>query len=225
MNTKNNQRARSTDESIVRTVYGIMVTEKKPASKITVREVCEKAQINRSTFYAHFLDVYDVVEKVERNMAERLTKTFLQKLEEGAGLDVCYASLFDFVREYKEFYRLYFSAASQSGLIGVAWDLLRERTGALSWEQFGYESKDELIYHGEFFIYGMSAMLRCWIERDCKETPEELLAILKRQYAPRLSLFQWDKQEPAPPQESPSGPRIRVFIGSSKKKEQQHGSG
>ena len=189
MNTKNNQRARSTVESIVRTVYGIMVTEKKPVNRITVREVCEKAQINRSTFYAHFLDVFDVVEKVEQQMAEQLTKQFLQKLEEGAGLDVCFISLFAFVREYRQFYQLYFAASGKSGVIGVAWDLLQERTGSLSWEQLGYASKEELIYHGTFFVYGMSAMLRCWIERDCAETPEELLAILARQYNPQLSLF------------------------------------
>ena len=48
--------------------------------------------------------------------------------------------------------------------------------------QFGYENEEALKYHGEFFISGLSAMLRRWIERDCPETSREILDILKRQY-------------------------------------------
>ena len=53
MNTKNNQLSRSTDEKIMRTVYRKIIEDHKSVSRITVREVCEEAKINRSTFYAH----------------------------------------------------------------------------------------------------------------------------------------------------------------------------
>ena len=35
---------------------------KKALEKITVRELCEKAEINKSTFYTHFRDIYDLSE-------------------------------------------------------------------------------------------------------------------------------------------------------------------
>ena len=35
----------------------------KNIQQITVRAICEMADINRSTFYAHYLDVYDLLEK------------------------------------------------------------------------------------------------------------------------------------------------------------------
>ncbi len=192
MNTKNNQRARNTDETIIRVVYGIMVDENKPVSGITVREVCERAGINRSTFYAHYLDMYDVVERVERTMSEGLTKSFLRKLEDGQSLGACFEALFEFVREYRQFYRLYFQTTGRSGVIGIAWELLQDRTQAISYESFGYRSEEEMRYHGEFFIYGLSAMLRHWIERDCRESPQEMLDILTRQYNPKMNLFSWD---------------------------------
>ena len=195
MNTKNNQRARNTDETIVRAVFGIMVDENKPVNRITVREVCERSEINRSTFYAHYLDVYDVVEQVEHTMAEGLTKSFLRKLEEGQDLGSCFEALFGFVREHRQFYRLYFQTSGRSGVIGIAWELLRDRMQALSYESFGYRSEEEMKYHGEFFIYGLSAMLRRWIDRDCRETPGELLDMLARQYDPDMSLFAWDRTD------------------------------
>lgn len=189
MNTKNNQRSRNTDEVIIRTTFGIMVEKNKPVSKITVREICDKAQINRSTFYAHYLDVYDVVDKVERTMSEELTKSFIQELDEGKDMASCFEALFAFVRKHKAFYRLYFNTTGRSKAIGIAWDLLHNRTDALSYKELGYLSEEELKYHGEFFITGMSAMLHRWVERECPETPRELFDILKRHYTPQAHMF------------------------------------
>ncbi len=38
---------------------------KKPLTKITVTELCQTAQINRATFYKHYLDIPDLLEKTE----------------------------------------------------------------------------------------------------------------------------------------------------------------
>ena len=38
---------------------------RKPLEKITVRELCTQAQINRSTFYDHYRDVYDLADRLE----------------------------------------------------------------------------------------------------------------------------------------------------------------
>ena len=69
MNTKNNKRSQNTDEAIIRAAFEAMLLGGKQISKITVREICEKAGINRSTFYAHYTDVYDLFERVELKCA------------------------------------------------------------------------------------------------------------------------------------------------------------
>ena len=48
----------------------------KPVSKITVTELCEKAQINRATFYKHYLDVADLLEKIEENLFDQIRESF-----------------------------------------------------------------------------------------------------------------------------------------------------
>jgi len=189
MNTKNNQRSRNTDERIVRATFELSAKENRPLNRITVREICEVAQINRSTFYAHYMDVYDVVEKAERTMAEELTKSFTKELSKGKKLDTCFVSLFSFVKENKEFYKLYLSSSSRSGTIGIAWDMLHEWTESISYHQFGYKNEEEMKYHGEFFINGLSAMLRRWVELDCPESPQQMYEYLKRQHTPRINMF------------------------------------
>ena len=42
--------------------------KEKPVQSITVRELCERTGINRSTFYNHYQDVYDLLEQIENEM-------------------------------------------------------------------------------------------------------------------------------------------------------------
>jgi AcrR family transcriptional regulator len=39
--------------------------KEKPISKISVKEICDDADINRATFYAHYMDQYDLLQKIE----------------------------------------------------------------------------------------------------------------------------------------------------------------
>ena len=193
MNTKNNQRSRETSERIVRAVYRAITEEGKPLSRITVREICEEAEINRSTFYAHYQDVYDVVEKVEQTMSEQLTRTVLDTLDRAASINDLFMRLFEFVSEYRAFYSVYLGQMHRAGVIGMAWELLQDRTAQLRYDQLGYRSEAELEYAGIFFVNGLTALLRHWLETGCRETPEELVEILIRQYTPDRSLFEWHR--------------------------------
>ena len=38
--------------------------QEKPINKITVKELCERADVNRSTFYAYYTDIYDLDRKI-----------------------------------------------------------------------------------------------------------------------------------------------------------------
>ena len=46
---------------------------KKPLSRITIKEICDDADINRSTYYAHFTDPYDQLKKLEVDIMTDMT--------------------------------------------------------------------------------------------------------------------------------------------------------
>ena len=46
--------------------------ETKDIKKITVSEICEKADINRATFYRYYLDVYDLLDKIQEEFVNEL---------------------------------------------------------------------------------------------------------------------------------------------------------
>lgn len=46
----------------------IELRSNKPLERITVKELCELAQINKSTFYSHYVDIYDLSEQIENDI-------------------------------------------------------------------------------------------------------------------------------------------------------------
>ena len=193
MNVKNNRLNRETDEKIIRAVYAMMTQEHRPIGKITVREICERTGIHRSTFYAHYRDVFDLVEKVEKSMSRQLTETFFRKLDEKAPARDCFAEIFSFIREHRDFYLYYLTESRQYGVLQLAWETVRDRAAAVNAgpEKFGAQTVEEMEYHGAFFLVGMTAVVRMWLQKGCPEEPEALYDLIRRQGAVQEAMTGW----------------------------------
>lgn len=63
-------RMEKTKRSIINSF--IEMRSKKDIEKITVKELCEKAQINKSTFYSHYHDIYDLSEQLETEVVNSI---------------------------------------------------------------------------------------------------------------------------------------------------------
>lgn len=50
----------------------IEIRSKKALEKITVKELCERAKINKSTFYSHYHDIYDLSEQLETEVVNSI---------------------------------------------------------------------------------------------------------------------------------------------------------
>ncbi len=46
----------------------------KPIQNITIKELCERAGINRGTFYSHYTDIYDLRDNIEDEMTREFQK-------------------------------------------------------------------------------------------------------------------------------------------------------
>lgn len=84
MNTKNNQRTRLS-KILLKNALMDLLSENGSVTKISVRELCERADLNRSTFYAHYSEPKELLEEVEAELLDA-TREHLQKI--GAENDI-----------------------------------------------------------------------------------------------------------------------------------------
>lgn len=89
---------------LIKKVFAEMLSEKKELGKISVSELCKRAEISRGTFYAHYDDIYGVAEDYENEMID----TFFDnaRLVKSQDIMTFIDSFFEFIRQNDENYRL-----------------------------------------------------------------------------------------------------------------------
>lgn len=172
MNTKNNARRRESRRRIQQALIELL--DDRPLERVSVTAICERAHINRSTFYASYRDVPDLAESLGRWIEAQMAELFRAEHEQGFNSND-YLRIFRHIYENQDTYRLYFKLGLEYAEV-TRWDedLAREQLGGA-----------HIAYHAEFFRAGITALIRRWLADGCRESPEELFAILRAEYAGR----------------------------------------
>ena len=67
---RHDRRCLKTKKAIKKSFIKLMV--EKRITDITIKEIADDADINRKTFYAHYIDVYSVLNEIENDLIEKL---------------------------------------------------------------------------------------------------------------------------------------------------------
>lgn len=168
----------------------ISLLEVKDLEYITVKEICEKAGVNRSTFYLHYETIDDLVNETAENVNRRFLSFFSQNTEDFAGeigskdrKDLIFISsdyllpYLKFISENKKVYRASF----------------RNPIGMRAAEKYKYLKKyiinpilerfevpqDYWKYYTVYYIEGTMAVIREWLNNGCRESVETIAAIIE----------------------------------------------
>ncbi len=173
MNTKNNKRKRESKEKIEREFMDLLQSKNLP--EITVSEICQMTGLNRSTFYANYLDIYDLADKIMEDLVKDLQKEYAKEWETRSH-SYDYLKLFRHIKANQLFYKTFFKLDYDNSYKSVFYnpEFLRE--------QYTMEHMD---YHIEFFKSGLTAMINLWLKNGCKESPEDMVKILETEFSGR----------------------------------------
>lgn len=172
MNTKNNKRRRESVERIERVFTELLQTRE--LGKITVSDICKISGINRSTFYANFLDIYDLADKFRVKLETDFTNVFADYdyYHDHTGA----LRMFTHIKENQLFYKTYFKLCYDRSQEVYVYDEKRAE------QEFGNKN---IRYHIEFFRSGFNAIVKLWLAGGCQESPEEMADLLKQEYRGR----------------------------------------
>lgn len=177
--------ARLMDEAI------ILLLDKKDYEFTTVKEICEKAGVNRSTFYLHYETINDLLEE----SLEFLTREFIEKMSVVSGnvvetlkirpLEELYFVTPEFLSPYLDFIKerrkllsavirrkdLYRLDKTYDKLFGYVFNPILDRFSV---------PKDERPYMMAFYLNGLTAIITEWIKSDCEKPKEEIIALMQK---------------------------------------------
>lgn len=175
MNITFNQRYQSTEEKIEKALFTLLGVRK--YDDISIKELCYEAGINRSSFYAHYQDINDLMMKTEKRLSQEIEKIFKPNEE---WTETVFAKLFQFLYDNRMFYKSYLETSNQPFMEKN--DFISYANKLSSFENFSEYKNEEIIYHMAFFAGGIKALTKSWLSSGCKETPEQMARILTNEY-------------------------------------------
>lgn len=91
-------------KKLIKKIFAEMLSEKKELGKISVSELCRRADISRGAFYSHYDDIYGVAEDYENELIDNFFDN--ARLLELKNITEFIDSVFEFIRKNDENYKL-----------------------------------------------------------------------------------------------------------------------
>lgn len=168
----------------------ITLLNKKDFELITVKEICDLAEVNRSTFYLHYDNSYDLLKET----IEAVYKDFFSRFSEDGNKEINLKEKSDeelflitpnYLMPYLEFVednrKLFFIMYEKNEMMGAEktyekW--FKEIFGPIL-TRFGVSQEDQPFIM-IFYLKGIIGIINEWLARDCKESKETIISIIQK---------------------------------------------
>lgn len=172
MNVKNNKRRRESQERIEKAFVVLLQTYE--IKDITVSDIIKITGLNRSTFYANYIDIFDLADKLREKLENEFSNLFAEYdyFNERTGA----LKMFTHIKENQLFYKTYFKLCYDDKHLVSVYDAKRAEKEQIT---------GNLKYHIEFFRNGLNAIIKLWLANGCQESPEAMAEVLKLEYRGR----------------------------------------
>ena len=169
-------RVRYTQVAIKKAFFELL--NKKPLNKVTVTAICEKAEINRATFYKYYTDPFDLMKQVEVELTLELKK-LIEQTEQDDLFDILKTVLIE-MKKYYEIYMVLCSEHGDSQLVSQIFIRCYQSKLPLLEHRFKHLSDSQKEWLFYFLAQGISGVLERWTANGMKETPEEVAHFVTR---------------------------------------------
>lgn len=148
----------------------------KPVNKITVTEICEMSNINRATFYKHYLDVDDLLEKIEEELFDQIREGL--QVETSIDIDKFLVNMLNYTIKEKDKFLALGGNNGDSNLMMKTFKVCYE--SAYPFIEENIINVDENIKQMLFryISTGSGSVLAWWFENGMKESPKEISKLI-----------------------------------------------
>ncbi len=157
----------------------------KPVNKITVKEVCELAELNRATFYAHYSDCFALMESIEQELIDAFACSL--KLMDSFDVSALIEAIYAMIEQHRESCRVLIFNGASPAVLGRMINLAREESIRFWKKQLLHASDEELEM---LYTHLSNGLMNVVIGGYDKYSREIVIHFVNRIVKSSLSLFQ-----------------------------------
>ncbi len=168
-----NQRIRLSKKMLKESLTGLL--HEKNIHKISVREICDNAQVNRTTFYKYYGSQYDLLEGMESELLSKIDE-YLGRPSNETDMDRL-KKVLTYALNNLDLCRLLFNNNIDPEFPGrlISLPRIQEKLSQLLAD--GYDG-EELQYISSFIVNGGYSIIKEWINKEKPEPPEIIASLL-----------------------------------------------
>lgn len=163
--------------------------QKKDLSFITVKEICQRAGVNRSTFYLHYETIGDLLEESLEYMNNKFLETFKDRQSVLPEIESCSPDeliwikpeyLLPYLNYVKNNRQLYQAAMKNPAVFGAdrTYKKMFEHIFDPVMERFGVPL-DERHYLMAFYLKGIAGIIEEWLKGGCEDDIEHITKVIE----------------------------------------------
>ena len=180
---KSGHRNAARSRHMIKQAFGELLHEK-DLHKITVTDIVERANISRGTFYAHYLDVYDLYNAIQNNIMETMDKAIGEVGIETIIKDPTAAVMagMEFLAENKTYYALFAGSNQGETFVGRIISYVENRCAPVVDALFTGESNTRVKL---FLLYTLGAyenVILRWFSGELDLSAEDCAKLLTEFY-------------------------------------------
>ena len=154
----------------------------KSIREITVKELTQRADVNRGTFYSHYEDIYDMVQQLENELFEEFDSV-LNAYPAPVTRDSVHSiigDVFSFLRRNADLCTTLLGDGKDSSFLERLKAAVHQRVDTQWGELYAFPTPEARAMTLTFLVGGAVGLVQAWSDRGWKETPEELAALADR---------------------------------------------
>ena len=173
----------------------IKILEKKDISQISIKEICEVADINRATFYAHYSDQYDLLRKIEDELLDNINTHLAEFDQKNSNIDVILTAekIFEYLKENAKQCKLLLSERGDFSFQKKIMILVYEKIITEITDN-NMITKEDAEYVYSFTITGCVGIVQKWLDEDMKKSAHYMAEMVIKLTLGLISLLKTNRQ-------------------------------
>lgn len=173
---KTDARVKYTRKVIRKTFLELL--KEKPVSKITVKEICERSEINRATFYKHYQDPFDLLAKLEDEILDHIQTVLSQRTY--TDISALYVDMLNMLKENADLYRSLTSGHGDRSLHNRMFESCYQQVFPLIRRKFPNldHMEQNMLYY--YISQGCSGAVSYWFTNGMQESSEEIAEFISK---------------------------------------------
>lgn len=154
----------------------ITLLKEKKVQDITVRELTDMADLNRGTFYLHYKDVFDLLEKTEAELQEDFNQLVCKHdaVDLKQRPSVIFNEIYSLVYDNVDLIEILLGENGDLNFVNRLKQLIREKCLKDWMEVFRSGNAAAFDAFFSFIVSGCIGLVQYWLQTGLKETPEQM---------------------------------------------------